>query len=77
MERIRHQRRDRHHYFDRAVLRYQMGSENGIKEAYRAITGEKTNEDLQNEKSWKNLDRVQKINKSARAPGKGQRTKTT
>ena len=27
-------------------------------------------------KSWKNLDRVQKINKSARAPGKGQRTKT-
>lgn len=28
-------------------------------------------------KSWKNLDRVQKINKSARAPGKGQRKKTT
>lgn len=26
-------------------------------------------------KSWKNLDRVQKINKSARAPGKEQRTK--
>ena len=27
-------------------------------------------------KSWKNSDRVQKINKSARAPGKRQRTKT-
>ena len=27
-------------------------------------------------KSWKNLDRVQKINKFARAPGKGQRTKS-
>ena len=28
---------------------------NGIKEAYRAITGEKTNEDLQNEKELEEL----------------------
>ena len=28
-------------------------------------------------KNWKDLDRVQMINKSARTPGKGQRTKTT
>lgn len=28
---------------------------NGIKEAYRAITGEKTNEDLQNEKELEGL----------------------
>ena len=28
---------------------------NGIKEAYRAITGEKTNEDIQNEKELKEL----------------------
>ena len=28
---------------------------NGIKEAYRAITGEKTNEDLQNEKQLEEL----------------------
>lgn len=28
---------------------------NGIKEAYRAITGEKTNEDLQNEKKLEEL----------------------
>ena len=28
---------------------------NGIKEAYRAITGEKTNEDLQNEKVLEEL----------------------
>ena len=27
-------------------------------------------------KNWKNLDRIQKINKSARVPGKGQRVKT-
>lgn len=29
---------------------------NGIKEAYRAITGEKTNEDLQNEKELEELE---------------------
>ena len=28
---------------------------NGIKEAYRAVTGEKTNEDLQNEKELEEL----------------------
>lgn len=28
---------------------------NGIKEAYRAITGEKTNEDIQNEKELEEL----------------------
>ena len=28
---------------------------NGVKEAYRAITGEKTNEDLQNEKELEEL----------------------
>ena len=28
---------------------------NGIKEAYRAITGEKTDEDIQNEKELKEL----------------------
>ena len=28
---------------------------NGIKEAYRAITGEKTNEDIQNEKELEKL----------------------
>ena len=28
---------------------------NGIKEAYRAITGEKTKEDIQNEKEWEEL----------------------
>ena len=28
---------------------------NGIKEAYRAITGEKTNEDIQNEKELEDL----------------------
>ena len=28
---------------------------NGIKEAYRAITGEKTNEDIQNEEELKEL----------------------
>ena len=31
------------------------GVKNGIKEAYRAITGEKTNEDLQNEKELEEL----------------------
>ena len=50
---------------------------NGIKEAYRAITGEKTNEDIQNEKELKEPDQIQKINKSALVPGKEQRTKPT
>ena len=35
---------------------------NGIKEAYSAITGKKTDEDIQNEKELKNLDWIQKIN---------------
>lgn len=37
---------------------------NGIKEAYRAITGEKTNEDIQNEEELKELGLIQTINKS-------------
>ena len=35
------------------VIRWAV--KNGIKEAYRAITGEKTNEDLQNEKELEEL----------------------
>ena len=32
-----------------------MGVKNGIKEAYSAITGKKTDEDIQNEKELKEL----------------------
>ena len=35
------------------VIKWEV--KNGIKEAYRAITGEKTNEDLQNEKELEEL----------------------
>ena len=37
---------------------------NGIKEAYSAITGKKTEEDVRNEKELKELGFGQKINKS-------------
>lgn len=51
---------------------------NGIKEAYRAITGEKTNEDLQNEKragrTWIGFRRS--INPHA-LPAKGSAQKAT
>ena len=39
---------------------------NGIKEAYRAITGEKTNEDIQNEKELKELGLDSEDRKSTR-----------
>lgn len=37
------------------IALYYGAVKNGIKEAYRAITGEKTNEDLQNEKELEEL----------------------
>ena len=50
VEWIRHKWRNRNCYFDRTVFRYQMEVKNGIKEAYSAITGKKTDEDVRNEK---------------------------